>query len=59
MAPGTNLDAATPIQIGGFPGAPQPKDERKNNEPTTAERKAINDVVERENQAAGATMYYI
>ena len=45
MAPGTNLGAATPIQMGGLPGAPQQKDEKKSNEPTTAERKAINDVV--------------
>jgi membrane-bound serine protease (ClpP class) len=45
MAPGTNLGAATPIQIGGLPGGPQPKDEKKSSEPTTAERKAINDTV--------------
>ncbi|HEX2215291.1 MAG TPA: nodulation protein NfeD [Xanthobacteraceae bacterium] len=45
MAPGTNLGAATPIQMGGMPGAPQQKDEKKSNEPTTAERKAINDTV--------------
>ena len=45
MAPGTNLGAATPIQMGGLPGAPQQKDEKKSSEPTTAERKAINDTV--------------
>jgi membrane-bound serine protease (ClpP class) len=45
MAPGTNLGAATPIQMGSLPGAPQQKDEKKSNEPTAAERKAINDVV--------------
>jgi membrane-bound serine protease (ClpP class) len=44
MAPGTNLGAATPIQLGGVPGAPQPKDEKKS-EPTAGERKAINDAV--------------
>jgi membrane-bound serine protease (ClpP class) len=44
MAPGTNLGAATPIQLGGVPGAPQPKDEKRN-EPTTGERKAVNDAV--------------
>ena len=44
MAPGTNLGAATPIQLGGVPGAPQPKDEKRS-EPTTGERKAINDAV--------------
>lgn len=45
MAPGTNLGAATPIQMGGLPGVPQQKDEKKSSEPTTAERKAINDTV--------------
>jgi membrane-bound serine protease (ClpP class) len=45
MAPGTNLGAATPIQIGGLPGMPQQKDEKKSNEPSAAERKAMNDVV--------------
>ncbi len=45
MAPGTNLGAATPIQLGGFPGMPQQKEEKKSSEPSAAERKAINDVV--------------
>jgi membrane-bound serine protease (ClpP class) len=45
MAPGTNLGAATPIQMGGFPGAPQPKEDKKGNERNAAENKAINDVV--------------
>ena len=45
MAPGTNLGAATPIQMGGFPGLPQPKDDKKEAEPSTAEKKAINDTL--------------
>jgi membrane-bound serine protease (ClpP class) len=45
MAPGTNLGAATPIQMGGFPGAPQPKEDKKGSEPSAAENKAVNDVV--------------
>jgi len=45
MAPGTNLGAATPVQMGGIPGVPQPKDDKKPAEPSAAERKSINDVV--------------
>ena len=39
MAPGTNLGAATPIQMNGLPGVPQQKDEKKSSEPTTARAK--------------------
>jgi membrane-bound serine protease (ClpP class) len=53
MSPGTNLGAATPIEIGGLPGLPQPHPEpTKDNKnsggmqsQTAAQRKAINDVV--------------
>jgi membrane-bound serine protease (ClpP class) len=45
MAPGTNIGAATPISMGGLPGVPQPKEEKKDGQPSAAERKAINDVV--------------
>jgi membrane-bound serine protease (ClpP class) len=53
MAPGTNLGAATPIEIGGVPGLPQPRREPAKDDKTpsgtqpqnAAQAKAINDVV--------------
>src|SRR5262245_1283308 len=48
MAPGTNIGAATPIEIGGVPGLPgsQPKDkESKGEAKSDAQNKAINDAV--------------
>ncbi|MDQ8726092.1 nodulation protein NfeD [Bradyrhizobium sp. LHD-71] len=54
MAPGTNIGAATPVQIGGVPALPEPRQtdpakEERNASPTkprtTAEQKALNDSV--------------
>jgi membrane-bound serine protease (ClpP class) len=47
MAPGTNIGAATPIQMGGLPGMPNQKDGDKNKPATddAAKQKAVNDVV--------------
>ncbi len=46
MAPGTNLGAATPVQLGGLPSTPEKKDGAKGQAPLPAdahERKAVHD----------------
>jgi membrane-bound serine protease (ClpP class) len=46
MAPGTNIGAATPIEV-SMPGLPQPKEKEKKSDggPSTSQRKSINDMV--------------
>src|SRR5262245_10637628 len=45
MAPGTNIGAATPVSLGGIPGVPQDKDQKKSSEPSAMEKKSVNDVI--------------
>jgi membrane-bound serine protease (ClpP class) len=43
MAPGTNLGAATPVQIGGPPGAPKDDKAKPSEDEQTLARKQVND----------------
>jgi len=52
MAPGTNVGAATPIELGGLPGLPRPQEPKRDEKDktvapteTTAQRKALNDTI--------------
>lgn len=45
MAPGTNLGAATPVQLGGAPQSPEPEEGDKAQGGSAMERKVVNDAV--------------